>query len=91
MSTEINITEQSVAVEVTDTQINVNVTTNEIDIESTEQVVNISASSGIIYNAEELSGLDDVSAAFPNNGDVLQYVSSTNKWTKTSSINFGTW
>jgi frataxin-like iron-binding protein CyaY len=91
MSTEINITEQSVAVEVTDTQINVNVTTNEIDIESTEQVVNISASSGIIYNANSLAGLEDVSATSPSDGDVLQYVSFTNKWTKTSSINFGTW
>jgi len=91
MSTEINITEQSVAVSVTDTQINVNVTTNQIDLESTEQVVNISASSGIIYNADELSGLEDVSATSPSNGDVLQYVSSTNKWTKTNSINFGTW
>jgi frataxin-like iron-binding protein CyaY len=91
MSTEINITEQSVAVSVTDTQINVNVTTNEIDIESTEQVVNISASSGIVYNANSLAGLEDVSAANPSDGDVLQYVSSTNKWTKTNSINFGTW
>jgi len=91
MSTEINITEQSVAVVVTDTQVNVNVTTNLIDIETTEQVVNISASSGIVYNANSLAGLDDVSAASPSNGDVLQYVSSTNKWTKTSSINFGTW
>jgi frataxin-like iron-binding protein CyaY len=91
MSTEINITEQSVAVSVTETQINVNVTTNEIDIESTEQVVNISASSGIVYNSNTLAGLEDVSAASPSDGDVLQYVSSTNKWTKTNSINFGTW
>jgi frataxin-like iron-binding protein CyaY len=91
MSTEINITEQSVAVEVTEEQININVTTNEIDIESTEQVVNISASSGIIYNANSLAGLEDVSATSPSDGDVLQYVSSTNKWTKTNSINFGTW
>lgn len=91
MSTGINITEQSVAVEVTEEQININVTTNEIDIESTEQVVNISASSGIVYNANSLAGLDDVSAASPSDGDVLQYVASTNKWTKTNSINFGTW
>jgi frataxin-like iron-binding protein CyaY len=91
MSTEINITEQSVAVEVTEEQININVTTNEIDIESTEQVITISASSGIVYNANTLSGLEDVDATSPSDGDVLQYVASTNKWTKTNSINFGTW
>jgi hypothetical protein len=35
--------------------------------------------------------LHDVAARNPNDGDVLQYVSSTGLWTKTSSINFGTW
>jgi hypothetical protein len=35
--------------------------------------------------------LEDVSALNPNDGDVLQYVSSTGLWTKTSSINFGSW
>jgi hypothetical protein len=38
-----------------------------------------------------LSQLEDVSALSPSDGDVLQYVSSTGLWTKTSSINFGTW
>jgi len=32
-----------------------------------------------------------VSALNASDGDVLQYVSSTGLWTKTSSINFGTW
>lgn len=35
--------------------------------------------------------LEDVSAASASDGDVLQYVASTGLWTKTSSINFGTW
>ena len=38
-----------------------------------------------------LDQLEDVSALNASNGDVLQYVSSTGLWTKTSSINFGTW
>jgi hypothetical protein len=38
-----------------------------------------------------LDQLEDVSATSASNGDVLQYVSSTGLWTKTSSINFGTW
>jgi hypothetical protein len=33
----------------------------------------------------------NISANSPSDGDVLQYVSSTGLWTKTSSINFGTW
>jgi hypothetical protein len=44
-----------------------------------------------IQNGFELDELHDVSALNPSNGDVLQYVSSTGLWTKTSSINFGTW
>jgi hypothetical protein len=44
-----------------------------------------------IANGYELDELHDVSALNPSNGDVLQYVSSTGLWTKTSSINFGTW
>lgn len=44
-----------------------------------------------IQNGVELDEVHDVSAANPSNGDVLQYVSSTGLWTKTSSINFGTW
>jgi hypothetical protein len=38
-----------------------------------------------------LEQLMDVSANNPSDGDVLQYVSSTGLWTKTSSINFGSW
>ena len=44
-----------------------------------------------IQNGVELDEVHDVSAANPNDGDVLQYVASTGLWTKTSSINFGTW
>jgi hypothetical protein len=33
----------------------------------------------------------NISANSPSDGDVLQYVTSTGLWTKTSSINFGTW
>lgn len=44
-----------------------------------------------IQNGYELDELHDVSAGSPSDGDVLQYVSSTGLWTKTSSINFGTW
>ena len=91
MSVELNITEQSIDVAVTEQQINVNVNTSIVDVNSTNEVVEITAATGIIYNANSLAGLSDVSAASPNDGDVLQYVASTNKWTKTSSINFGTW
>lgn len=38
-----------------------------------------------------LSTLYDVSSLNASDGDVLQYISSTGLWTKTSSINFGTW
>jgi hypothetical protein len=48
-----------------------------------------SVSGGSYIN--RLVQLEDVSALNANNGDVLQYVSSTGLWTKTSSINFGTW
>lgn len=44
-----------------------------------------------IQNGYELDELHDVSAGSPSDGDVLQYVASTGLWTKTSSINFGTW
>lgn len=44
-----------------------------------------------IQNGVELDEVHDVSAANPSDGDVLQYVASTGLWTKTSSINFGTW
>lgn len=88
---ELSITEQSIDVSVTEQQIDVNVNTSVVDINSSNEVVEIVASTGIIYNANSLAGLSDVSAASPSDGDVLQYVSSTNKWTKTSSINFGTW
>lgn len=88
---ELSITEQSIDVSVTEQQIDVNVNTSVVDINSSNEVVEIVASTGIIYNANSLAGLSDVSAASPSDGDVLQYVASTDKWTKTSSINFGTW
>ena len=44
-----------------------------------------------IQNGVELDEVHDVSAANPTDGDILQYVASTGLWTKTSSINFGTW
>lgn len=88
---ELSITEQSIDVSVTEQQVDVNINTSVVDINSSNEVVEIVASTGIIYNANSLAGLSDVSAASPSDGDVLQYVSSTNKWTKTSSINFGTW
>ena len=88
---ELSITEQSIDVSVTEQQIDVNVNTSVVDINSSNEVVEIVASTGIIYNANSLAGLSDVAATSPSDGDVLQYVSSTNKWTKTSSINFGTW
>ena len=44
-----------------------------------------------IQNGYELDELHGVLCPNPADGDVLQYVSSTGLWTKTSSINFGTW
>jgi len=44
-----------------------------------------------VQNGYELDEIHDVSAQNPSDGDVLQYVASTDLWTKTSSINFGTW
>jgi len=44
-----------------------------------------------VQNGYEMDELHDVSAQSPSDGDVLQYVASTGLWTKTSSINFGTW
>lgn len=44
-----------------------------------------------VQNGYEMDEIHDVAAQSPNDGDVLQYVASTNLWTKTSSINFGTW
>ena len=44
-----------------------------------------------VQNGYEMDELHDVAAQSPNDGDVLQYVASTGLWTKTSSINFGTW
>lgn len=37
-----------------------------------------------IQNGYEMDELHDVSAQSPNNGDILQYVSSTSLWTKTA-------
>jgi hypothetical protein len=44
-----------------------------------------------VQTSFEIEELHNVSAQNPSDGDVLQYVSSTGLWTKTSSINFGTW
>lgn len=44
-----------------------------------------------IANGYELDELHGVTCANPSDGDCLQYVASTGLWTKTSSINFGTW
>lgn len=44
-----------------------------------------------IQNGYELDELHGVLCPNPADGDVLQYVASTGLWTKTSSINFGTW
>jgi ribosomal protein L35AE/L33A len=44
-----------------------------------------------VQNGYELDEIHDVAALNPSDGDVLQYVASTDLWTKTSSINFGTW
>lgn len=44
-----------------------------------------------VQNGYEIEELHDVAALNPNNGDVLQYVTSTGLWTKTSSIDFGSW
>ena len=44
-----------------------------------------------VQNGYEMDEIHDVAAQSPNDGDVLQYVASTNLWTRTSSINFGTW
>jgi len=53
--------------------------------------INLSDSTSGGSYISRLDQLEDVSALSPSNGDVLQYVSSTGLWTKTSSINFGTW
>lgn len=44
-----------------------------------------------VQNGFEMDEIHDVAARNPNDGDLLQYVASTGLWTKTSSINFGTW
>ena len=54
-----------------------------------------SANNGVLAIRPTFAGQirenQDVSATSPSDGDVLQYVASTGLWTKTSSINFGTW
>lgn len=45
----------------------------------------------MIQNGFEMDEIHDVASRNPSDGDVIQYVSSTGLWTKTSSINFGTW
>lgn len=44
-----------------------------------------------VQNGYEMDEIHDVAAQSPSDGDVLQYVTSTGLWTKTSSINFGSW
>ena len=44
-----------------------------------------------VQNGYEMDELHDVAAKDAVDGQVLQYVASTGLWTKTSSINFGTW
>ena len=44
-----------------------------------------------VQNGFEMDELHDVAAQNPNDGDVIQYINSTGLWTKTSSINFGSW
>ena len=44
-----------------------------------------------VQNGYEMDELHDVAAKDAVDGQVLQYVGSTGLWTKTSSINFGTW
>lgn len=44
-----------------------------------------------VQNGYEMDELHDVASRNPSDGDVLQYVASTGLWTKSSSINFGTW
>jgi hypothetical protein len=44
-----------------------------------------------VQTSYEIEELHDVAAVNASDGDVLQYVTSTGLWTKTSSINFGTW
>ena len=44
-----------------------------------------------VQTSYEIDELHNVAAVNASDGDVLQYVGSTGLWTKTSSINFGTW
>ena len=44
-----------------------------------------------VQNGYEMDELHDVAAKDAIDGQVLQYDGSTSLWTKTSSINFGTW
>jgi len=44
-----------------------------------------------VQNGYEMDEIHDVYAQNPQNGDVLQYVSSTGLWTTTNSIDFGSW
>jgi len=45
----------------------------------------------IIQNGYELDELHNVSAQNPDDGMILQYVASTSLWTKTNTIDLGTW
>ncbi len=45
----------------------------------------------IIQNGYEMDELHNVSAQNPDDGMILQYVASTSLWTKTNTIDLGTW
>ena len=44
-----------------------------------------------VQNGYEMDELHDVAAQNPTDGDLLQYVASTNLWTKKSILDFGVW
>jgi hypothetical protein len=80
-----NITQPIIKVTTTTSNMYVRVTT------PAPIFINISDSvSGGSY-INRLVQLEDVSAMNASDGDILQYVASTGLWTKTSSINFGSW
>jgi hypothetical protein len=44
-----------------------------------------------IQNGYELDELHNVSAQSPSDGMIISYVASTQLWTKTNTIDLGTW
>jgi len=57
----------------------------------TRQHPNLGSIEVKVQNGYELEELHNVAAQSPSNGDLLQYVSSTDLWTKTSVLDFGVW